>query len=105
VSAPESHGSVLPYATPASLPTRNSRYAFASLAVSMIAFAWFALLLMGAAPFNVYKQHRIGGVTAVFAIILAFAAYRSPNRRRSAAHVAMTAAGLALVAYVLLTPA
>jgi len=96
---------VLSYATPASLPTQRSQYAFASLVVSAIAILWLALAIVDVPlPFDVYKQHRIGTVVSVLSLILAIAAYRQPNRKRSAAHVAITGAGIAFFAYVLLIP-
>jgi hypothetical protein len=96
---------VLSYATPASLPTQQSRYAVASLAVSAIAILWLALAIMDAPlPFDVYKQHRIGTVASVLGLILAIASYWQPNRRRSMAHVAITVSGLAFFAYFLLAP-
>jgi hypothetical protein len=96
---------VLSYATPASLPTQQSRYAWASLAVSAIALLWFALPIVDAPlPFGVYKQHRIGTVASALALILAIAAYRQPNRKRSTAHIAITVAGLVFVAYFLFVP-
>src|SRR5947208_7784026 len=91
---------VLSYATPANLPTQQSRYAFASLAISAIAILWLALAIMDAPlPFDVYKQHRIGTIASVLGLILAIAAYWQPYRKRSMAHVAITVAGLAFLAY------
>jgi hypothetical protein len=97
--------SVLSYATPASRPTQQSRYAIASLVVSAIAILWLALAILDAPlPFDIYKQHRIGTVTSVLALILAIAAYWQPNRKRSMAHAAITVAGLTFLAYFLLVP-
>lgn len=96
---------ILSYATRASPPTQQSRYAFASLAVSAIAILWLALEIMDAPlPFDVYKRHRIGTIASVPGLILAIAAYWQPNRKRSMAHVAITVAGLAFLAYFLLVP-
>ncbi|MEA2710851.1 MAG: hypothetical protein QOF78_3452 [Phycisphaerales bacterium] len=96
---------VLSYATQASLPTQQSRYAFASLVVSGIAVVWLALEIANVPlPVDGYKQHRIGTVASVLGLILAIAAYWQPNRKRSMAHVAIMAAGLAFFAYFLLVP-
>jgi hypothetical protein len=96
---------VLSYATPAALPTQQSRYAFASVVVSGMSIVWLSLTILDAPlPFDVYKQHRVGTVASVLALILAIAAYRQPNCKRSMAHVAVTVAGLAFFAYVLLVP-
>jgi hypothetical protein len=104
MSDPTPPDAVLPYAA-APARQRSSPYAFASLAVSAAVIVWFALAIGGAPlPFDVYKQHRIGGVLAVLALILALGAYRQPNRRRTAAHAAIAAAGLALAAYLDFAP-
>jgi hypothetical protein len=96
---------VLSHATPASLPTQQSRYAVASLVVSAVAILWLALAIMDAPlPFDVYKQHRIGTVASVLGLILAIAAYWQPMRKRSMAHVAIAVAGLAFFSYFLLVP-
>src|SRR5438045_4514235 len=93
---------VLSYATPASLPAQQSRYAFASLVVSAIALLWLVLEILSAPlPFDGYKQHRIGTIASVLGLILAIAAYWQPNRRRTMAHVAITVAGLVFAAYFL----
>jgi hypothetical protein len=95
----------LAYATPASLATQQSRFAFASLVVSGIAILWLALWIENwPLPFDGYKQHRIGMVASVLGLILAFAAYWQPNCKRSMTHVAITVAGLVLVAYFLIVP-
>jgi hypothetical protein len=92
-------------ATPAILPTQQSRYAFASLVVSGSALLWLVLEIGNAPlPFDGFKQHRIGTVATVLGLILAIAAYWQPNRKRSMAHIAITVAGLAFVAYFLLVP-
>jgi hypothetical protein len=96
---------VLRYATPPRTSSPPSRYAFASLAASVITLLWLGLAVMYAAlPFDPPKQHRIGSVASVFALILAIAAYRQPNRGRSLAHVAITAAGLTFFAYFPVAP-
>jgi hypothetical protein len=96
---------VLSYATPATLPTQQSGYALASLAVSGSAILWLALAIGNAPlPFDGYKQHRIGTVASVLGLVLAIAACWQPNRKRSVAHVAMMLAVLALVGYLLLVP-
>src|SRR5262245_49315789 len=96
---------VLSYASSESLPTRQSRYSHASLAVSSVAILWLILMVFGILlPFDVYKQYRIGTVASVLALILAIAAYRQPHRKRSLAHTAITLAGVTFFAYVLLVP-
>jgi len=96
---------VLSYATPASRPTQQSRYAIASLVVSGIEIVWHTLSILEAPlPFDVYKQDRMGTVASVLALILAIAAYCEPNRKRSMAHVAITVAVLSFVSYILLVP-
>ena len=95
----------LSYATPASPATQQSRYAAASLAVSAVSVLWFALAIFGAPlPVDAYKQHRIGTVTSVLALILSIAAYWQPNRKRTTAHAAITVAAIVLLAYFLVVP-
>jgi len=95
----------LSYANPVTPPTQHSRYAFASLLVSGTALLWLALAIgTSRLPFDPYKQHRIGTIASVLALILAIAAYRQPNRRRSMMHVATTLAALAFTAYFLFAP-
>ena len=94
---------VLSYATPPAEQTRQSRYGIASLIVSALTVLWFITNFFEM-PFDPYKHHRIGTVASVLAVILAIAAYRQPNRRRSLAHVAMGVAAFVFLAHVLLVP-
>ena len=96
---------VLSYARPAGRPARQSRYSYASLVLSALSALWLTLAVAGAPlSFDPYKQHRVGTIASVLAIILAIAPYRQPDRSREAAHVAVVAAGLVFVAYFLLAP-
>jgi hypothetical protein len=95
---------VLPYATPAARPVEQSGYALASLVVAGLSLAWFALAFTSGLPFDPRKQHRIGSVASVLAIILAIGAYRQPYRKHALKHVAMTIAGCAFMLYVLIVP-
>ena len=73
--------------------------------VSALSILWLALEIAGAPlPFDAYKEHRIGTIAAVLALILAIAAYWQPHRKRSMAVVAMTIAAFIFTAYVLLVP-
>ena len=77
----------------------------ASLLVSMVSILWLALEIAGVRlPFDAYKEHRIGTIASVLALILSIAAYWQPHRKRSMAIVAMTIAALIFAAYVLLVP-
>ncbi len=88
----------LSYATPASRPSRQSLFASASIAVACVCVIWeMAAVCSNLLPFDVYKQNRIGMVAGLLSIILAFAAYRQPFRRRGLAHVAITVSVLAFL--------
>ncbi len=95
---------ILSYATP-SLPLRTSHYAFASLAMSALSFLWLALEILNAPlPFSADKQHRIGTIASVLAVILAIAACWQPNRKRPVAYLAFMLSSLTFLAYALLIP-
>jgi hypothetical protein len=95
----------LAYATSAALPTRQSRYAFASLLVSAVSVVWLALTLLNAPlPFDGYEQHRIGTVASVLGLILSLGAYWEPNRKRTVAHVAILFAAMVFLAYFWIVP-
>jgi hypothetical protein len=97
---------VIGYATPAARATRHSRYVIASLCSSGASVLWLAAAYLGVPlPFDVYKQHRVGGAAAMLGLIFALAAYCRANRRLGLAHVALVVALSACVAYCVILPA
>ncbi|MCC6581347.1 MAG: hypothetical protein IT440_13000 [Phycisphaeraceae bacterium] len=80
----------------------HSRYVWTSLAVSLANLFWQGWF--DGVVFNIYKQHRVGTLASVLALMLAIAAYQQPNRRRSLALVALMIAILEVLAHVMLVP-
>ena len=87
------------YATRNLLPDQQSPYAIASLAMSFVVVVWGFLSTTRAVllPFDGYKQSRIDVFGGLLAVILAFASYRQPLRRRGLSHTAIIISALAFM--------
>ena len=92
------------YATPAPGPTQNSGYATASLAVAgfFLAWQWVSIAMRQSLVFDISKEDRIIALGGVLSLILAFASYRQPFRRRTLSHVAIAVSAAAFLSTFLL---
>ena|SRR5690348_12021091 len=96
----------LSYATADRAVDKPSLLSIASLVVTALTTVWLALSMVmdQRLPFDLYKQWRIGSVAAILGVILAFASYRLPSRRRWVCHLAVTLAILVALFALLVQP-
>lgn len=92
---------VVPYATTAPTPRTHSKYGIASIAVSAFSILWWPLGIFVPIPVEPDKYDRIGSMIAILGGILALAAYRQADRKRTLAHIGMGLGIAGLALYVL----